>query len=51
VLVVFSWMFGGVMADISVAFVGGIDAGCYACNIFGELLRALGIYLHVFDHG
>jgi hypothetical protein len=38
-------------ADISAALVRGIDAGCYAGNVFGELLRALGIYLHVFGHG
>jgi hypothetical protein len=36
--------------DISVALVGGIDAGRYAGNVFGKLLRALGIYLHVGGH-
>jgi hypothetical protein len=38
-------------ADISATLVRGIDTGCYAGNVFGELLRALGIYLHVFGHG
>ena len=33
------------------AFAHGVDARGYAGDVFGELLRALGIYLHVFGHG
>ena len=33
------------------AFAHGVDARGYAGDVFGELLHALGIYLHVFGHG
>ena len=32
------------------AFAGGIDARRYAGNIFGELLGALRVDVHVFGH-
>jgi hypothetical protein len=48
----FSW--AGEMGRVCYLFAaltGCIDARGYAGDVFGELLRALGIYLHVFGHG
>ena len=33
------------------ALAGGVDARGYTRDVLGELLRALGVYLHVFGHG
>jgi hypothetical protein len=43
---------GGAMDGVYLlaTFARGIDARCYARDILCELLRALGIYLHVFGH-
>ena len=32
------------------AFAGAIDARCDTRDVLGELLRALGIYVHFFGH-
>lgn len=31
--------------------IHGMDAGCYAREVFGELLCALRVYAHFFGHG
>ena len=43
---------GGAMDGVYLlaTFARGIDARCYARDVLCELLRALGIYLHVFGH-
>jgi len=33
------------------ALAGGVDARGYTRDVLGELLRALGVYVHVFGHG
>jgi len=33
------------------ALARGVDARGYARDVLGELLRALGVYVHVFGHG